>query len=690
MGNSDKIKIFIFISIISSIVVFVIYLAHLPPLNIDIPVENNAINILTTIIQIQAGILAIIVLLTLVAVQISSQRFSPRLMQMFTNKIEFWGILSFYLFTIIAELILLWLSDFYPYKYEFIFVSIILMIIANIFLFLYIEYSINILKPDQAIILIGKDIKNKEVENFLLNDEKITKNPFIVLTDVIFNSIISKDQITVINGIDTFESIFESYFICIVKKYGNIDLDEDYETYIKYTNSINYFSETIIEIFDKCINNHLFDVCIYCSDIIYDMYKFGSENKSNLYIGEFIDSLMVIDDKTGSFSKENYFKDSRENLKAIDLITRPLYQIGNTVAIATKYEENSVIIDASLTHLEKVAVYYFNNPKSEFKSFSDIYEPDHPFKSPIRLKNSIKSIIQINDTFLNNDSDPSDLYIFNHTINFLGKCGKNSLRLDFRDLYKDIIDHLFDSYYKLLNSKIDIYDSLENFNSAISTSIVYWPEDKEKYIRDFRGYGDEIENKIVNLLVYCIKNGNDAHFNKISSLLFEFYNFWIRLSEDTPLGPLKSRPTPFSRIFSECVSSCNLEILISTVKKLISMITENSLFGKIFGWEFLIDSIFRNLIYRMFELYKDCKVKNFDNLLNLLKEFSEEVKEKNEDKDYVHELMIEILQDKDFGLGNGNTVELIKGKLKPISQKTELKEEDISKFKEIIDKYDSN
>ncbi|MCL2115043.1 MAG: DUF2254 domain-containing protein [Methanobrevibacter sp.] len=681
----NKVKILILISIVCIIAICKIYMMQLTPLNIDITVENNAINILTSIAEIQAGILAIIVSLTLVAVQISSQHFSPRLMSMFTGKINFWGTLFFYLFCIIIELILLWLSDFYPYKYEFILISIILMIISNVLLFLYIEYSIEILKPDRAIILIGEDIKNENVETFLLNEEKITKNPFIVLTDVIFNSINCKDQITLINGIDTFKSVFKSYIIYFIKKHGNLDMLEGSETTMKYIVSTSYFNGTIVEIFNKCIETQLLDACIYCCDILYDMYKIGSDNEGNSFITDFIDSLMIIDDKTELFAKKNYFNDRREYSKAFDLITRPLYQIGNIVALAAKYEENSVIIDASLIHLKKKCTYYFNNPKSEFKTFSDIYEPDHPFKSPIRLKYSIKSLLIINDALSDNFSDRYNLHTFEETVKFLGDCGKNCLRLDFRFLYQDIVDQLFDFYLKLVKSEINSFSSLEIFNSSISNAITYLPENKDKYINDFHVYREVIENRIVNLLIYCIKKDNDIYYGKISSLLFDFYNFVIGLNKNYPLI---SALTSFSQIFLECYKSCNLEILIITVKKLIIMIIENSLFGKS-EWRYFINTTFKNLIYYMFKSYKHCKSEKIDNLLELLKKFSKEIKENVDNQDYINILMIETLQDKNFGLEKKIKYKSLKEELLSKPEQIELKEEDISKFKEMIEKYNS-
>ena len=68
---------------------------------------SSAKYLLSALAQSQAAVIAIVVTLTLVAVQLSAQAYSPRVITIFQKSADFWILLVAYVFSIILDVILL-------------------------------------------------------------------------------------------------------------------------------------------------------------------------------------------------------------------------------------------------------------------------------------------------------------------------------------------------------------------------------------------------------------------------------------------------------------------------------------------------------------------------------------------------------------------------------------------------------
>ena len=206
--------IFGFIAIITLFIFYLLIIINY----IQMGDKNNTLYIMSTMAQSQAAILAIIVSLTLVAVQISSQRFSPRITHVFLSKKIFWLLIGLFSFSILYDVLLIWVANDIGYKGTFF--GILLMIFALISLFSYIKSVIETLEPSKVIKLISNDIKAEEIDLFLINFEKTENDPLIVISDIVNggdrNFI---NQITIINGIDGLKTVFNNSIHHFANKY---------------------------------------------------------------------------------------------------------------------------------------------------------------------------------------------------------------------------------------------------------------------------------------------------------------------------------------------------------------------------------------------------------------------------------------------------------------------------------------
>jgi len=129
---------------------------------------DNARYLLSSIMQSLAAILAIVISLTLVAVQLFSQNYSTRILKKFINMGNslFWGLILLYSISIIYVSIILGFVSLDPkssFNMYYINFSIILTIFCLIFLFPYINVTIKNLEPEKVI----NDISNEINANFI-------------------------------------------------------------------------------------------------------------------------------------------------------------------------------------------------------------------------------------------------------------------------------------------------------------------------------------------------------------------------------------------------------------------------------------------------------------------------------------------------------------------------------------------
>lgn len=198
-----------------SILVIVLILALLP-LNFFLarysyPIDsNNALYLLSALAQSQAAIIAIVVSLTLVAIQLSAQTYSPRVIDVF-NKIDFWILMIIYGISIFIDFLAIYVVPSSDCRFnKVVYCAILLAFIAFSVLFLFIKNTLEALKPSE---IIGKLVNQSKVDSIArfssLNiGEKLEPNADLYtlepIVDIVYKSIMNHDIATTRQGIHKF------------------------------------------------------------------------------------------------------------------------------------------------------------------------------------------------------------------------------------------------------------------------------------------------------------------------------------------------------------------------------------------------------------------------------------------------------------------------------------------------------
>jgi uncharacterized membrane protein len=184
---------------------------------------NSARYMLSALVQCQAAIVAIVITLTLIAVQITASAYSPRVVDAFRNNRDMRILLGSYAISIFYGLIVLKLIKgiegevlnqrvtlpFYhnsiPFEY---FVSFALWLGAFSFaaLFPYILRIIDLLKPANIIQRLSGDITGDKISNYIVKSSKgdetsAVEDPIQPIVDIIYGALRKHDLETARKGL---------------------------------------------------------------------------------------------------------------------------------------------------------------------------------------------------------------------------------------------------------------------------------------------------------------------------------------------------------------------------------------------------------------------------------------------------------------------------------------------------------
>lgn len=200
---------------------------------------ENARYLLSALAQAQAAIIAIIVSLTLIAMQISAQTYSPRVIDVFKEYLGFWVLIAVYGISIFFDVFAIYSvpsnssNQYFDYS-NILNLAILTAFTAFIALFLFISNTIDLLKPKVIIDKLGNKIN---VEIFLESiNSKYSINKYqysimlladsedqiVPLVDIIKKAIRSDDATTARDGINKLEYILLELLNCEGNKEGVI------------------------------------------------------------------------------------------------------------------------------------------------------------------------------------------------------------------------------------------------------------------------------------------------------------------------------------------------------------------------------------------------------------------------------------------------------------------------------------
>lgn len=193
--------------------------------NIKIDIENSRY-LFSTLAQSQAAIIAVVVSLTILAVQFVSQTYTPKVSDLFLRKKLFWFLILVYGSSIIYDLVILNSIDknftyLVLYNYNLVlynYIGIVWAILSFSLLILFTKDVIDSLKPEQVIQDLINEIDMGTITAYSA-EEKLTERDtiddhLILLIRVMMQA----DDISAADGIDTLSDFFKK---CINKEKGN-------------------------------------------------------------------------------------------------------------------------------------------------------------------------------------------------------------------------------------------------------------------------------------------------------------------------------------------------------------------------------------------------------------------------------------------------------------------------------------
>jgi len=137
---------------------------------------DNERYLLSALVQSLAAVIALVITLSLVAVQLAAQSYSARVIDVYKKNPDMWILLGIYILTIFYGLGLIkiiGLGILSNYMEGAIFVAYFMGFFAFVCLVPYMLKTLDLLKPSTVIKLLAEDITEESVIENLENDEKI-------------------------------------------------------------------------------------------------------------------------------------------------------------------------------------------------------------------------------------------------------------------------------------------------------------------------------------------------------------------------------------------------------------------------------------------------------------------------------------------------------------------------------------
>lgn len=166
---------------------------------------DNERYLISALVQSLAATIALVITLSLVAVQLAAQSYSARVIDVYKNNPDMWILLSIYIVVIFYGLGLLKVIDMGVAGINMeiaIFAAYFLGFFAFVCLVPYMLKTLDLLKPSKVIDLLAMDITIEKVMKALEDDGEITeKDPIQPIIDIINSSLERNDYETVRNGL---------------------------------------------------------------------------------------------------------------------------------------------------------------------------------------------------------------------------------------------------------------------------------------------------------------------------------------------------------------------------------------------------------------------------------------------------------------------------------------------------------
>jgi hypothetical protein len=405
--------------VITAVSIFIVFLYFISKNLVPIGTDLNASNVMSALAQIQGVIIAIIISLTLVAIQLSSQRYSTRIISIFINKKKsFWVILLIFSISIFYDIMVLWTVGKSNYFEIFIYFGILLMLFALIFLFIYIKSVMETLEPINALNMIVEGIEPSEIHDYL-GDNDGNPLPLTVISDIINQSIKIFDENTIISGIEGIINIFKKtveYYNDLYKLESiNISNQENLTRINRFDDMASYFGDFITDIALNCIRNRLKFASIKSIMSLEILFKeianFENDEIKDIAFN-FIYNAYILDEEMRTFLEKEGYKNKIADPKLIDFIQSPIKCIGqmSSLNVLNKLSATYYTADYEIDMLKEITEVSYNKG-IEYRTFTQIYEKyegDRTFAGPSRFRSALRYLSEINTKIMEVIPDLND------------------------------------------------------------------------------------------------------------------------------------------------------------------------------------------------------------------------------------------------------------------------------------------
>lgn len=176
---------------------------------------DSARYMLSALVQSEAAIFAIVITLSLVAVQLAAQSYSARITELFQNAPDLWILIITYIIAMIYGLGVLKLIDedfpgFNPITNLEVHISFsyFLGIFAFIAIIPYIHNTLNLLKPSNVIKILSDRVTGERILSAIQEkrEKKYEIDPILPIIDLIRGSLMRYDSETIITGLRAIEN----------------------------------------------------------------------------------------------------------------------------------------------------------------------------------------------------------------------------------------------------------------------------------------------------------------------------------------------------------------------------------------------------------------------------------------------------------------------------------------------------
>lgn len=387
------------IIILTAFILFLIFLifSNIFP-NYD---PKNTLNVINLLVQCETAIIAIVITLSLVAVQLAAQSYSTRVIEIFKKSNSFRAIIALYISTIIIGVVTLISADNGISEIiirKLLLVDYCLGIVAFISLIPFIWATFNLLKPTTILEELSKDIKKEKILDHITN-KKENEDPIQPIIDILHSSCIKNDYDSFEKGLNIIHDDF------IAKIVNNDKLNQE--------KIINYVLDHYKSIGMVALANNDEK---YIDHVIAALYLVGMNSANEKELRTDKSNAMAILGHIGKFSAskfENATKNAVTYLKNIHIIA---------------LKENKTIPAqhvANLGHIGQIALERkFDFVADEITGFiNEITDETFKHDNQLIINTSLLSLRMIGITALKEDLDLSIKPIIDVTLDI----GKKSI-----------------------------------------------------------------------------------------------------------------------------------------------------------------------------------------------------------------------------------------------------------------------